>query len=135
MRDPELTKRAREMRSVMTEPEKRLWFALRAERFAGVKFRRQKVIQDETRKTIVDFAANNPKLVIEVDGDTHGGREAADTARTRFLEGKGYAVSRFTNAEVITNLDGVLTRIADVITQLRSQSPLPTLSPEGERAF
>ena len=135
MRDPELTKRARTMCSVMTEPEKRLWFELRAERFKGVKFRRQKVIQDETRKTIVDFAANRPKLVVEVDGETHVGREAEDAARTRFLESKGYIVVRFTNAEVMTNLDGVLIRIGETIAELRSQPPLPTLSPEGERAL
>ena len=134
MRDPELTKRAQEMRKEMTEPELRLWLRLRAERFAGVKFRRQKVIQDEHDKAIVDFAANDPKLVIEVDGETHVGREGRDAARTRFLESKGYRVVRFTNAEVVTNLEGVLARIGEVSAQLRSQPPLPTLSPEGERA-
>ena len=82
MRDLELTKRAREMRTEMTEPETRLWLQLRAKRFSDVKFRRQKVIQDEQRRCIVDFAANDPKLVVELDGDTHAGREAYDAART-----------------------------------------------------
>ena len=128
MRDPELTKRARALRKLMTEPEKRLWFELRAERFAGVRFRRQKVIQDETRRAIVDFAANDPKLVIEVDGDTHGGLEAEDAARKRFLESRGYTVVRFTNAEVMGNLDGVLGQIAAIIEALRA-SPSPNPSP------
>jgi len=132
MRDPELMKRAREMRTEMTEPETRLWLQLRAKRFEGVKFRRQKVIRDDY---IVDFAANDPKLVIELDGDTHAGREAYDAARTRFLEAEGYRVVRFTNSDVMTNLEGVLDRLEEVIGEMRSQAPLPTLSPEGERAL
>ena len=131
MRDPELTKRARDMRKDMPEPETRLWLQLRAKRFDGVKFRRQKVIRDDF---IVDFAANDPKLVVELDGDTHAGREDYDAARTRFLESLGYSVVRFTNVDVIENMEGVLCRLAEVVSELRSQSPLPTLSPEGERA-
>ena len=134
MRDSELTKRAQAMRKAMTEPERRLWLELRAERFAGVKFRRQKVVQDETRKAIVDFAANEPKLVIEVDGDTHAERATQDATRTRFLETQGYMVLRFTNADVMQNMDGVLARIAEVISELRARPPLPTLSPGGGRA-
>ena len=65
MRDLELTKRAREMRTEMSEPETRLWLELRAKRFSDVKFRRQKVIHDEQHHYIVDFAANDPKLVVE----------------------------------------------------------------------
>ena len=132
MRDPELTKRARAMRTEMTEPETRLWLQLRAKRFDAVKFRRQKVIQDERNRYIVDFAANDPKLVVELDGDTHAGRETYDAERTRFLERKGYRVLRFSNLEVMENIDGVLTHLASVIDEMRP--PLPTLSPEGERA-
>ena len=135
MRDPELTKRARQMRTEMTEPETRLWLQLRAKRFDGVKFRRQKVIQDDFERYIVDFAANDPKLVIELDGDTHAGSEAYDVARTRFLQSKGYRVVRFSNADVMTNLDGVLVRISEMVSDLRMTPPLPTLSPEGERAL
>jgi very-short-patch-repair endonuclease len=133
MRDPELTNRAREMRTELSEPETRLWLELRAKRFADVKFRRQKVIQDEQHRYIVDFAANDPKLVVELDGDTHARSEAYDVARTRFLESKGYRVIRYTNVEVMQNLDGVLQHLASVIDEMRP--PLPTLSPEGERAL
>jgi very-short-patch-repair endonuclease len=135
MRDPELTKRARQMRTEMTEPETRLWLQLRAKRFDGVKFRRQKVIQDEFERYIVDFAANDPRLVIELDGDTHAGNEGYDAARTRFLESKGYTVLRFANADVMSNLDGVLVRISEIVAQLRDTAPLPTLNPVGERAL
>ena len=54
MRDKRLTDRAKAMRTAMTEPETRLWLALRGQRFGGVKFRRQKVIGP----FIADFASN-----------------------------------------------------------------------------
>ena len=126
MRDPELTKRAKAMRSEPSECETRMWLALRAKRFGGVKFRNQKVIGPY----IVDFASRTPMLVVEIDGDTHAGRERADAQRTRFLESRGYRVIRFNNSDVMENLEGVLMSLEGVI----ATSPLPTLSPEGERA-
>ncbi len=125
MRPSLLTKRAKAMRLEATEPEIRLWLELRAKRFAGVKFRRQKVIG----KYIADFASRSPMLVIEIDGDTHDGREAYDATRTAYLESAGYQVLRFTNYDVMTAMEGVLMMIEAAL-----QAPLPTLSPEGERA-
>ena len=128
MRDAKLAGYARENRKHMSEPETRIWLALRAERFAGIKFRRQKVIGP----FIADFAANDPKLVIEIDGDTHDVDDKRDAIRTRFLEEQGYRVVRYTNMDVMQNLGGVLIHLTGVIAEMRS--PLPTLSPEGERA-
>ena len=133
MRDPELTKHARAMRKDMTEPELRLWLQLKAKRFDHVKFRRQKVIQGEDFRCIADFAANDPKLVVEVDGETHDIDDPRDAWRTRNLEKLGYRVVRYTNSEVMTNLAGVLEHLAMTISEMRP--PLPTLSPEGERAL
>ena len=68
-------------------------------------------------------------LVIEVDGDSHGIQVAYDERRSAFLVEQGYEVLRFTNADVATNLEGVLLTIQSAL-----DSPLsPTLSPEGER--
>jgi very-short-patch-repair endonuclease len=135
MHDPELTKRARAMRTEMTEPETRLWLQLRAKRFGDVKFRRQKVIQDDHHRYIVDFAANDPKLVIELDGDTHSGSEVYDAMRTHFLESKDYNVVRFTNDDVMTNIEGVLIRLEEIVSALRMTPPLPAPSPKGEGAL
>jgi very-short-patch-repair endonuclease len=130
MRDPRLTDYAKSMRRQMTEPETRLWLQLRAERFAGVKFRRQKVIG----RYIADFAANDPKLVIEVDGHTHEEDNLADALRTVHLQQQGYQVVRFSNLDVMSNMEGVLLRLGELITILCGRAaPLPTLSPEGER--
>jgi very-short-patch-repair endonuclease len=126
MRESRLTQYARRMRRDQTEPEQRLWLQLRAKRFGDTKFRRQKVVGPY----IVDFAARDPMLVIEIDGDTHGVRGEYDARRTAFLMENGYRVMRFTNEEVMTNLDGVLQTIANAILP----APLPTLSPEGARA-
>ncbi|MBB3859047.1 very-short-patch-repair endonuclease [Novosphingobium hassiacum] len=112
----------------MSEPETRMWLQLRAERFESVKFRRQKVIG----RYVADFAANEPKLVVEIDGDTHDVDDPDDAIRTRFLEAEGYRVVRYTNVDVMQNLEGVLINLTSVIADLRP--PLPTLSPEGERA-
>jgi very-short-patch-repair endonuclease len=129
MRDPRLTGFAKANRQEMSEPAMRMWLELRAERFMGVKFRREKVIGEY----IADFAANDPKLVVEVDGDTHDIDDPRDALRTSFLETQGYRVVRYSNVEVMQNLEGVLMHLASVIAEMTP--PLPTLSPEGERAI
>ncbi len=128
MRDARLTAFARENRKDMSEPATRMWLQLRASRFMGIKFRREKVIGPY----IADFAANDPKLVIEIDGDTHDQENANDRIRTGILNQHGYRVVRYSNVDVMQNLEGVLMDLAAVIAEMRP--PLPTLSPEGERA-
>ena len=91
-----------------------------------MKFQKQVVLAPY----IADFGARSHRLVIEVDGDTHGGREAYDAARTRALEQRGYRVIRFTNADVMTNLDGVLQAILIALGG-DPESPRPL---QGERA-
>ena len=128
MRNQALARRARAMRRNMPEPEMRLWLELRAKRFKGVKFRRQKIIGNY----IADFAANEPKLVVEIDGDTHAGNENYDARRTETLRREGYRVVRFTNDDVMTSLDSVLEDLARIIDD--RLAPPPTPSPEGEGA-
>ena len=63
-RDPELLKRARELRRDMSPPERALWAILRAHQLAGWKFTRQVQVEPY----ILDFAARREKLAIELDG-------------------------------------------------------------------
>ncbi|MFM5954044.1 MAG: endonuclease domain-containing protein [Novosphingobium sp.] len=119
------TLRSRELRQNATEPEKRLWSALSARKVAGVRFNRQFPVGP----FICDFVSRGAKLVIEVDGETHVGREAEDAARTRFLGSQGYRVIRFTNTEVMTNLDGVVRQIE--IELSHRPSPNPSRKREG----
>jgi very-short-patch-repair endonuclease len=79
--DAVLKERARAMRANPTPAEQRMWLALRANRFSRMQFTRQSVIAPY----IVDFVSKSLKLVIEIDGDTHGDREGYDASRTDFL--------------------------------------------------
>jgi very-short-patch-repair endonuclease len=111
MRDRKLIEHAKALRRELTGPELKLWLELRAKRFERAKFRRQVVIG----RYIADFACRNPMMIVEVDGDTHAERGEADQLRTEFLEDRGYRVLRFTNSEVMTNLEGVLFAIAEAL--------------------
>jgi len=122
----QLLEHAKDLRREMTPAEARLWYHLRAKRFDGVKFIRQ----NPRAGAIVDFVARSRKLIIEVDGDTHAGDEAIakDAERTARLERQGYHVIRFTNAEVMGNMEAVLAAISDAL----AARPLsPALSPQS----
>ena len=122
MRDQILLERAKAMRRAQTEPEQRLWLELKAKRFNDAKFRRQTVIG----RYIVDFSCRHPiMLVIEVDGETHAEQVQYDAARSRFLQEKGYRVLRFTNDDVMNNLDGVLLTIRQALSTPPLPDPLP----------
>ena len=78
---------------------------------------------------ICDFVSRAAKLVIEIDGDTHAHQAVYDAKRTEFLEREGYRVLRFSNNEVMQNLEGVVSRIA---TELADRpSPDPSRTREG----
>ena len=100
----DISKRAQSLRGQMTDAEKLIWRHLRGRRFARIKFRRQVPIAGY----VVDFAALDLKLIVEIDGGQHAMRAAQDRSRTAILERSGYKVIRFWNHDVLGNLDGVL---------------------------
>ncbi|KAB2941828.1 MAG: DUF559 domain-containing protein [Hyphomicrobium sp.] len=108
MRGPQpwRTNRSRALRSRQVTAEAKLWEELRSRRLGGFKFVRQAAIGPY----FADFACREKKLIVEVDGATHGLDEeiAADQARTAALERMGYRVCRVTNDDVERNMDGVL---------------------------
>ena len=106
-----LLARAREMRRNPTEPEKRLWRHLSASQLKGHKFRRQAVID----YYIADFFCPLKKLIVEVDGDTHD--VEADFKRDDRLRNKGYRTVRFSNLDVMGNMDGVLLALVGVLEE------------------
>jgi very-short-patch-repair endonuclease len=97
----------------MSQAETLLWSRLRAHRLDGRKFRRQHVIG----RYIVDFVCLGSRLVIEVDGDSHGDdeAEALDSARTVWLQTLGFRVIRFWNYDVLTNIDGIVESILNAL--------------------
>ncbi len=61
---------------------------------------------------IVDFFCAKSKLIIEVDGDSHAEQIEYDAERTRWLsEQHHYRVLRFTNREVLANIEAVVEAI------------------------
>lgn len=116
MAEKRLTVLARRLRNAPTEAEQRLWLHLRTRRFEGAKFTRQHPIGD----FIADFACRSLRLAIELDGGQHAD-SLMDANRTRVIEAHGYRVIRFWNNEVLGNIDGVLTVIAEEIAIARNQ--------------
>jgi very-short-patch-repair endonuclease len=99
---------ARELRKEMTFAEKRLWQFLRNGQLDGAQFRKQHAVDTY----IVDFFCAKSKLVIEVDGDSHAEQMEYDAARTHWLsEQHQYRVLRFTNQDVLTNIEIVIEAI------------------------
>jgi very-short-patch-repair endonuclease len=105
------TSRVRELRVQSTEAEKRLWRQLCDRQLAGFKFRRQVTFGPY----IVDFVCFDCRLIVEVDGGQHAMNITKDEARTAWLESQNFRVVRFWNNEVLENLDGVLTRLLEVL--------------------
>ena len=120
--------RAAAMRRNPTEPEKRLWGILSASQRGGFKFRRQAVLPP----FIADFLCPAARLIVEVDGETHDAD--ADERRNAMLADRGYRTLRVTNADVMTNLEGVAWAIDDALSSnvARAARPHPNPSPEGE---
>ena len=86
-----------------TKAERILWSILSDRKCGGRKFRRQHAIEPY----IVDFYCAEAKLVVEIDGESHDGRQEYDRRRDEYLEKLGLRVMRITNGDVLENLDGV----------------------------
>ena len=112
MADPVLYEKlreyAKEHRKKPTEAENILWECLKGN-FWGTHFRRQHIIGSY----IADFACLSHRLIIEIDGGYHQlpEQQTSDQERTEWLENRGFTVIRFTNEEIIGNLEIVLNKI------------------------
>ena len=105
----------RDLRNNSTETEKIFWEAVRNKRFEGKKFYRQHpFFYDLTGSEtffIADFYCYEEKLIIELDGIYHQYRLKQDEERTKILNMFGVRVIRFTNDEIIEDLNTVLNKI------------------------
>jgi very-short-patch-repair endonuclease len=100
--------RARALRRQLTLPEGMLWQVLR-QRPDGLKFR----LQHPIGRCIVDFYCAAARIVIEVDGESHsmGDHPERDFRRDAWLKAQGYGVVRFAAADVMNDLQSVVTAI------------------------
>jgi very-short-patch-repair endonuclease len=121
------TERARELRRTASPMERTLWAHLSAGKVAGHRFTRQYQIGPY----FADFLCRAKKLVIEIDGPSHDAQQESDAARSVFLEKQGYRTLRFTNEEVMTNIEGVVTAIGLALDHM--PSPNPSRRREGNK--
>ena len=107
--NPKLKELARQLRNNATQAEKRLWKYLRNKQMRGYDFHRQKPIDEY----IVDFYCYRLRLVIEVDGFSHGFEEVynRDKRKEKKLAEFGFYVMRFPDEQVLTDIDAVLRNI------------------------
>ena len=107
------TANARRLRQNQTLAEKALWNLVRNRRLGGFRFLRQVSID----RYFADFVCEAAKLIVELDGAAHEGREAYDALRTQTLELFGYEVLRLGNDRVLADPGGTAD---DILAALRS---------------
>ena len=106
---------SRDLRNNMTDAEQLLWQRLRRKQILGLQFYRQKPILN----FIVDFYCPAANLIIECDGGQHyteDGR-SADQIRDQALSELGLVVVRYSNRQILTEIDGVVEQIYCVVEQ------------------
>jgi len=118
-----LKRHSKQLRRNMTDTERHIWARLRMKQLNGYQFYRQKPVGDY----IVDFYCPRAKLVIEVDGGQHFSDEMTeyDRIRDEYMSSLGLRVLRFTNTDVLTNIESVLESI-------RGKIPLSPPFSKGE---
>jgi len=103
-----------ELRENMTDAEKHLWLRLNKNQL-GVRFKAQHPIDI----FIVDFYCHKYKLVVEVDGDIHSFQKDYDEGRTAELERFDLKIIRFTNQEILNNIEKVVDEIKKTFISLK----------------
>ncbi len=111
---PDLFSKAKQLRENMTLAEDILWQRLRKNQF-GFRFKPQHPIDI----FIADFYCHPLKLVIEIDGEIHQFQMDYDNGRTEELKNQGITVIRFSNDEVLNQIDLVEIKIRTVMEQLK----------------
>lgn len=112
---PQHREYARQMRKAMTDPELKLWNAVRAHRLEGLAFRRQLPVA----AYIVDFACPSHKIIVELDGFQHAEDAAAnyDQQRTQTFEELGWTVLRFWSDDILKDIDNVCLHIIRTVKE------------------
>jgi very-short-patch-repair endonuclease len=123
--------KCRYLRRNQTDAEKKLREILRSRQLAGMKFRRQFPVGSY----ILDFYSPQYKLGIEADGGQHyedKGREK-DELRGKELLRAGVRILRFSDLEILGNIEGVCEVIFKAKERIEGNPPHLNPLPRGER--
>jgi len=123
---PRNTDRAKSLRNAATPAERKLWKYLSKRQVCGRKFSRQMPVG----AYYADLLCRELALIIEIDGYSHETRQGYDAKRTRALVEHGYKVIRFTNDDVLNNIEDVVGRIKQVLADM--PTPNPSRRREGD---
>ncbi|MBO6829089.1 endonuclease domain-containing protein [Allomuricauda sp.] len=126
--NPKLKELARLLRRNATKSEIRLWQKLKRDQMHGYDFHRQKPIDEY----IVDFFCNKLRLAIELDGYSHQleGTWKKDVVKTKRLNELGIQVLRFSDTQVLYDMDNVLRAIEEYIFQFEANgNTSPSIPP------
>ena len=122
--NPKLKELARQLRNDSTKTEIFLWLKLKGKQMYGYDFHRQKPIDNY----ILDFFCYELMLGIEVDGYSHQFLEIYnnDGIKEKRMNELGIALLRFTDDEVLNEMEYVLRAIEYYIFEYGKHTPNPS---------
>ena len=125
--NPNLKENARQLRTeTVSKAEKRIWKSLLSKRkLNGERVLRQRPID----RFIVDFFIPELKLIIEIDGNSHFFKPEYDYYRQERLKSLGYKIVRFSEGEVMNQLDNVHQQLCHVVFCFRNDLTATHLGP------
>ena len=109
----QLRELCRKNRNNPTECEDKMWRRLLRSKRINQKFLRQKPIG----KFILDFYCSKLLLAIEIDGDSHDKKKYMDNERDLYLEQRGIKTIRYTNNQVINDIESVYQDLIKIIKE------------------
>jgi len=109
---------AQELRTQsVSKAEKKIWKSILSKEQLGERFIRQRPIHN----FIVDFFCPKLGIIIEIDGNSHLNKGEYDFYREEKLKSLGYEIIRFSEGEVLNQLDEVTDKIRHVIYCLKER--------------
>ncbi len=102
-----------ELRKNQTIAEQIIWSKIRNKKLGGFRFTRQYSIG----RYIADFYCSKANKIVEIDGKVHEERDRKeyDKIREEVIKTHGIKIIRFTNDEIVSNLEEVLRRLLEIL--------------------
>jgi very-short-patch-repair endonuclease len=121
--NPKLKEFARQLRNNSTETEIFLWLKLKGKQMYGYDFHRQKPIDN----FILDFFCYELMLAIELDGYSHEILEVynRDCVKEKRMNEFGITVLRFSDEQVLKDMENVIRAIEFYIYEYEKHTPIP----------
>ena len=109
-----LKENSQKLRVDQTDAERKLWQRINRDQLLGFRFNRQ--------KPLLNFYCAKAKLIIELDGSQHyePDYQEKDALRDAELNSLGFTVMRFSNDEVMREIEAVVEQIYLFLENVRA---------------